>query len=717
MANGVLRAYLDTAGGTILVGNPNFYLDGFPVAVEGNPVQSHGDSPHNNAVMVAGSPNFVVNGIPVCTTTSQASCGHFATSSSSFGVGSGARGPSTKTPQNSSVYANSIAPLSSSAGGTVDTEIQNFKNQYYAASFPAVADSGDAQGITWGNWTKDFISYFQGKPMSGQGIRAFPWENNPVNPYISSPWHNAIYESVITWYRWGARSFHFHFPYGAYGEETTNNANGNAGAFFLSHQIRKDAYTLSTPGVTHTNPARWKGFPEAINALIEGRMIPVDGSMNPQTNKTQILEPCNVCLYVPTNMGYYDYRRKASKYWRSLTGASAQKDSTYYLKLDGMIDTIKSMRGTISNGGKLSICMDVGSNIATPDSIALYRTIVDTTSSAGTDRDASYLSDALELSDWYVLSKLKEAGIDVYLEARYPKTRNKITYELSGIAGSVGTTVNSGLLYNNFTSTEHYLWTSNQLTKTALPATVAWLGARDEMVSNIESPKIHRLDWQSFYMTNSGIYNDPYRAWHSTVNGTTTHDMWRMPNDYTYYSPHAATFYLYGLSDHHRHYKNLLQPNRPTEVGVRLNNYNTIVFDPQWFADSTKNVVDYSDTSLHTYRTDLRTANPKIRVEGGNRGPFPPWNGLTFNVDQWSAGTTAYLETSINGMKYWTLEGRNFWVNNVMQPSFDAFIQMLDAFSATAAPVSAVSQGWAGATYPYDYYSKNIIGSVHGLPS
>jgi hypothetical protein len=190
-----------------------------------------------------------------------------------------------------------------------------------------------------------------------------------------------------------------------------------------------------------------------------------------------------------------------------------------------------------------------------------------------------------------------------------------------------------------------------------------------------------------------------------------------MPDDYTYYSPHAATFYLYGLSDHHRHYKNLLQPNRPTEVGVRLNNYNTIVFDPNWFAYTEKSVHDTSDPSIHTYRTDLLTANPQIRVEGGNRGPFPPWNGLTFNVDQWAAGPTAYLENSINGMKYWTMEGRNFWVNNVMQPSFDAFIQMLDAFSATAAPVSAVAEGWAGATYPNDYYSKNIIGLVHGLPS
>jgi hypothetical protein len=191
--------------------------------------------------------------------------------------------------------------------------------------------------------------------------------------------------------------------------------------------------------------------------------------------------------------------------------------------------------------------------------------------------------------------------------------------------------------------------------------------------------------------------------------------MWGLPSDYTYYSPHAATFYLYGLSDHYRHYKNLLQSNSPTQIGVRLSNYNSIVFDPTWFAFAQKPVVDTSDPSLNTYRTDLYTTNPRTKVEGSQQGSFPPWNGLTFNAAQWSAGPTAYLENSINGMNYWTTQGRNFWTNNVMQDSFDQFIAMLGAFSATAAPVSAVAEGWAGATYPYDYYSKNIIGSVHGL--
>lgn len=84
---GVCRAFLDTAGGMILVGDPLVVIDGSPVCVEGNPVESHGDEPHDEAIMVSGSALFVVNGIPVCTEASQASCGHTPTGSSTFIVG------------------------------------------------------------------------------------------------------------------------------------------------------------------------------------------------------------------------------------------------------------------------------------------------------------------------------------------------------------------------------------------------------------------------------------------------------------------------------------------------------------------------------------------------------------------------------------------------------------------------------------------------------
>ena len=84
---GVCRAYIDKAGGTILVGNPSFFVDGMPVSVEGNPVEDHGDSPHDNAVMVQGNSSFVIGGVPVCTTASKANCGDSPTGSSTFFIG------------------------------------------------------------------------------------------------------------------------------------------------------------------------------------------------------------------------------------------------------------------------------------------------------------------------------------------------------------------------------------------------------------------------------------------------------------------------------------------------------------------------------------------------------------------------------------------------------------------------------------------------------
>lgn len=87
MGFGVCRANLDTAGGLILVGNPYFFVDGFPVSVEGNPVEDHGEGEHDNAVMVSGISSFVVDGFPVCTMASKASCGHPPTGSETFLIG------------------------------------------------------------------------------------------------------------------------------------------------------------------------------------------------------------------------------------------------------------------------------------------------------------------------------------------------------------------------------------------------------------------------------------------------------------------------------------------------------------------------------------------------------------------------------------------------------------------------------------------------------
>ena len=84
---GVCRAFVDKAGGMILVGDSTVIVDGVPICVEGNPVENHGNSPHSSAKMINGNYSFLVNGIPICTEASQSSCGHRPTGSSTFIVG------------------------------------------------------------------------------------------------------------------------------------------------------------------------------------------------------------------------------------------------------------------------------------------------------------------------------------------------------------------------------------------------------------------------------------------------------------------------------------------------------------------------------------------------------------------------------------------------------------------------------------------------------
>jgi len=84
---GVCRAFIDTAGGTILVGDSSVLIEGNPIVVEGNPVENHGRDPHDKATMINGNPRVVVNGIPVCTEASQASCGDIPSGSARVIVG------------------------------------------------------------------------------------------------------------------------------------------------------------------------------------------------------------------------------------------------------------------------------------------------------------------------------------------------------------------------------------------------------------------------------------------------------------------------------------------------------------------------------------------------------------------------------------------------------------------------------------------------------
>lgn len=87
MAN-VCRANKDKAGGIILGGSSTVTLDGFPVALEADVVQKHGNNEHENAKIVGGSDRFIVDGRRVCISgSSKATCGHIAISNSSVSIG------------------------------------------------------------------------------------------------------------------------------------------------------------------------------------------------------------------------------------------------------------------------------------------------------------------------------------------------------------------------------------------------------------------------------------------------------------------------------------------------------------------------------------------------------------------------------------------------------------------------------------------------------
>lgn len=84
---GVTRKGIDKAGGVLITGSADVFVNGASAVRIGDKVASHGKSPHDSPVMVTGSGSVFVNGIPVCRAGDKASCGH--TSSGSDNVFAG----------------------------------------------------------------------------------------------------------------------------------------------------------------------------------------------------------------------------------------------------------------------------------------------------------------------------------------------------------------------------------------------------------------------------------------------------------------------------------------------------------------------------------------------------------------------------------------------------------------------------------------------------
>lgn len=78
----ILRQNIDYAGGLIIGGSPNVFVNGAGVVRVGDAVAPHGRGAHASAVMIGGSATVFCNGLQVCRVGDPASCGDIGTGGS-----------------------------------------------------------------------------------------------------------------------------------------------------------------------------------------------------------------------------------------------------------------------------------------------------------------------------------------------------------------------------------------------------------------------------------------------------------------------------------------------------------------------------------------------------------------------------------------------------------------------------------------------------------
>ena len=486
--------------------------------------------------------------------------------------------------------------------------------------------------VQWTGWGGSQISFYQGNPFTG--TRAYPWESNPANPDVSSPWHNIIYESLIDIYKWGARAFHLNFPFGAY-----------PSCFFLSHEIRKRTLLTATSSPA-TSPARWKGFKQAIKALIEGNLAPV--------GKDPIDEPCNVMMYLPTNRGYYDYRSLSSSFWLTLGQTTEERDVKYYEYLDSFIDELIEINNTAENSGKLLIALDAVSPSATPQTLHLYRTSSD------------YHSDALELSDWYVFNRLSNAGIEVFCESRPQSTITQSPY-----GGDIGVSSNVDWKGKPFIAEEYWFWFSNPSNSDV---------NFDNYATDTESGTVFRLVGSNWPVPSDremygAIANITYKS--VTMNFLLPGNS--LPGPIYIYSPHWDVWQFYVMSDNYRKYYNI-RTNTNTFSGILVNTPNYVNYYPERFM-STPSVLPTYNGSADPLMTYWRLPSSVVCYR-------PLFNESSFLSNP---------SPSVYPYGFWTTEGKKYWDTNVRTNSFSKFISKLHDYSLDFGPKEAGD--WVGQLY------------------
>jgi hypothetical protein len=504
----------------------------------------------------------------------------------------------------------------------------------------------------WKGWTYTNISFFQGDPYSAEGStpRAYPFEFDPVNPEVSSPWHNIFYNHVIDVYKWGSRAFAFYSPFGT-----------ELISWFLDPLTWKTTYTSTdNPELC---PARWKGFNYALRSLLEGNMTPVNGD--------PITEPCNVELYFSPQRSVKVFRERSNAYWLSLGNTNEERDTNYYKKLDEFIDQfIISAKGRYENSGKLYTSFSSTIRSATPSTVHLFRSLTD------------YKTDALELSDWYIKTKLTNNDIPMFFESRGPKTINTAilfdTEQNASYAGTPGPTSNVDWAGNPMMIGEYWLWYSNPDNNDV---------GFDNYITNQQTPLILRTFDSAFPLID--YTRDPYQTPMTYTFGgsskTITYDIPdNSPNaDDSYYSaiytPSNYLWSLYALSDNIRYYNSSLN-------GEKINVPHLMTYSPERFMSGSASTLFhpvFGQNNIDPLKNYWRVTPEALS--------FRP----LFNENQFLNNTQMY--GSGEGQGWWRQSGINYWDNNVRKNTFASFIQFLETFSSSTCPPNTI--GCSGVVY------------------
>ena len=594
-------------------------------------------------------------------------------------------------------------------------------------------DGGIQDQHKWNSWGNNTIAIFSGDRITGNTpvpgpyfpeTRPYgPFVPDPVSPEDSSPWHNLLYELAYPIYKWGNRSFLFQFPFGGFrssfvgtSESGTQNEVQNGEEGPIAGYIRlKENYPVGSQTSNSECSARWRGMKEAFNALLRGKLTP---SGYPAIN-----EPSNIVLYLPCFMGYPTYREETCGYWDSLSGTPTEKDTQFYAMLDDYIADLVYIKenGSEDNKGTLYIGFDSLSNSATPDSLALYRTIptVETpTGAAGaalvqfgykalnpaawSAANGGYRSDQLELADHYVRTKLEAAGIIVSGEAVPPSTSTQIRIEggtgLPGVTAKYyGSTVSTAVsrgnsVFNNFTAIEGTMWTSRSYSAPLSDFTdiLRWPSNGFEIVQAIQ-------DGINFP---GNPFNQPLQVQIQDGSALITKACNTMSG--LNFSPFYYLHTLNAVIDHIKYVDKTIEQD-PNRTDIKLDQNNIIVIPTGIFASNLN----------EPYANDSTADSTRYYVHLGSNASYEYRPLLNKQL---------FIDNPLNytgGL--WTPDNKEYWDTNLRSLSFDAFVENIRAKSKLVSPPKdsflggiVLADGFElDQTYPYDSISKGILTGIY----